>query len=370
MKHIIAIVVITFFCCLSISADTVIQMEPYGGVYRIPCMVNGAKMKFIFDTGASDVCLSMTMAEYLYDNGYIDDEDIIGTGSSKVADGRIVDHIRLKLKDIQINDFHIYNVEAVVIDGQNAPLLMGQSAIQKLGSIEINGNLLTIRNGEGKSDDDYISDLREKIIQSLGSHRYEKALELYDILYNLGEITDDELCDYAEILYLNHTPEKAIKILNEIDDINAFNDGYFDPYRTYAVSYFDLENFDKARHYMKLSNKYHEKSLIELAEGLDFIGDCYYYQRLDRDAGEAYAEALSTYGSFFGVDGMYLLKDCLNELKKNQKSYRDKDIEKLVFKIALTIPDVKTSLSTLQRLARAGNRDAIEYLNKAGIFDF
>ena len=223
---------------------------------------------------------------------------------------------------------------------------MGQSAIQKLGSIEINGNLLTIKNGEGKSDDDYISDLREKIIQSLGSHRYEKALELYDILYNLGEITDDELCDYAEILYLNH------------------------PYRTYAVSYFDLENFDKARHYMKLSNKYHEKSLIELAEGLDFIGDCYYYQRLDRDAGEAYADALSTYGSFFGVDGMYLLKDCLNELKKNQKSYRDKDIEKLVFKIALTIPDVKTSLSTLQRLARAGNRDAIEYLNKAGIFDF
>lgn len=25
-------------------SDTVIQMEEYGGVYRIPCTVNGAKM--------------------------------------------------------------------------------------------------------------------------------------------------------------------------------------------------------------------------------------------------------------------------------------------------------------------------------------
>lgn len=31
-------------------SQTVIQMEEYGGVYRIPCKVNGAKMKLIFDT--------------------------------------------------------------------------------------------------------------------------------------------------------------------------------------------------------------------------------------------------------------------------------------------------------------------------------
>lgn len=128
MKHIIAIFLL-FISCISSNADTVIQMENYGGVYRIPCFVNGAKMKFIFDTGASNVCLSMTMAEYLYDNGYIEAKDIKGTGSSSVADGRIVDHIVLILKDVQIGDLHLYNVEAVVVDGQNAPLLMGQSAL-------------------------------------------------------------------------------------------------------------------------------------------------------------------------------------------------------------------------------------------------
>ena len=129
-------------------SDTVIQMEEYGGVYRIPCTVNGAKMKFIFDTGASNVCLSMSMAEYLYDNEYITKNDIVGSGSSSVADGRIVDHVIINLKDIEIAGQHLHNVQAVVIDGQNAPLLMGQTAIQKLGRVQLNGNTLTLLDNE------------------------------------------------------------------------------------------------------------------------------------------------------------------------------------------------------------------------------
>ena len=120
------------FCaiCIISNAQTIIQMEEYGGVYRIPCKVNGAKMKLIFDTGAENVCLSLPMAEYLFDNDFISSADIIGSGSSTVADGRIVDHVELIIKDIEIEGIHLYNVRAVVIEGQNAPLLMGQSAIQ------------------------------------------------------------------------------------------------------------------------------------------------------------------------------------------------------------------------------------------------
>ena len=104
-------------------------MEEYGGVYRIPCTVNGAKMKFIFDTGAASVCLSMQMAEYLLDNEFISIDDLEGTGSSSVADGRIVDHVIVNLKDIEISGLHLYNVKAVIISGQNSSLLLGQSAV-------------------------------------------------------------------------------------------------------------------------------------------------------------------------------------------------------------------------------------------------
>ena len=211
MRTLVFYILLIFGCFRFVSlADTTIKMEEYNGVYRIPCIVNGAKMKFIFDTGASNVCISMAMAEYLYDNDFIKQEDIIGIGTSSVADGRIVDHIKLKLKDIQIEDLHIYNVEAVVIDGQNAPLLMGQSAIQKLGSIEINGSTLTIHNDNGGSQDDYVRNLYMGLAKARSNRLDEKALEYFDILFSMGILSDFELYDYAGLLCSNEEYSKAL----------------------------------------------------------------------------------------------------------------------------------------------------------------
>ena len=137
--------------CTLLSAQVTITMEQDGGVYKVPCIVNGAKMKFIFDTGAATVCLSESMAEYLLDNDYITKEDILGTGTSQVADGRIVDHVKINLRDIEIAGLHLKDVEAVVVEGQRAPLLLGQSAIQKIGKVSIEGNKLIIENGNDGS---------------------------------------------------------------------------------------------------------------------------------------------------------------------------------------------------------------------------
>lgn len=366
MKHIIALflVLISF---LSINADTVIQMEPYGGVYRIPCVVNGAKMKFIFDTGASDVCLSMTMAEYLYDNGYIEDDDIIGTGSAQVADGRIVDHIRLILRDIQIGDCHIYNVEASVVDGQNAPLLMGQSAIQKLGSIEINGNTLTLHNGNG---DNGISpvELRLTIIQAQRNFQDEKVLECYEILDNLNELDDFELCTYATYLINNGQNQKAIQILNKISNIHEYDneeDGY-DPYALYAFAYSGLENYSKAYKFMKLSNEYHLKSKLQMAEDLQFVGDCCFFMERDKEAYDTYRKAISAYAEAYGVTTDYLFKDSINKLKKNQKSYRSEQMDLLNFRLVRSYPNKTDGLGAMRELARNGNKYAIKYLDDIG----
>lgn len=145
MKKIIIFLFVLF--SLSIFAQVTITMEQDGGVYKVPCVVNGAKMKFIFDTGAATVCLSESMAEYLLDNDYITKDDILGTGTSQVADGRIVDHVKINLRDIEVAGLHLKDVEAVVVEGQRAPLLLGQTAIQKLGKVSIDGNKLIIENG-------------------------------------------------------------------------------------------------------------------------------------------------------------------------------------------------------------------------------
>ena len=147
IRKILAILVLII--SINGSAQKVIQMENMNGVYRISCSVNGAKMKMIFDTGASAVSLSENMANFLYDNGYISKEDILGTSKSQTADGSIHNNVVINIKDIEISGLHLKNVQAVVISSQNAPLLLGQTAIQKLGRITLNGNKLIINDYEG-----------------------------------------------------------------------------------------------------------------------------------------------------------------------------------------------------------------------------
>ena len=92
MKNIktITTAIVLLFAVTMTFARTTITMEKDGGVYKVPCVVNGLRMKFIFDTGAANVCISESMATYMLENDYLNKSDILGTGQSSVADGRIV----------------------------------------------------------------------------------------------------------------------------------------------------------------------------------------------------------------------------------------------------------------------------------------
>ena len=184
MKKLIAFFTVLFTAFVLADAQTTIIMEEDGGVYKIPCLVNGAKMKLVFDTGASKVCLSEAMAEYLLDNDYLSSDDFVGTGKSSVADGRIVNNLQLIIRDIEISGMHLTGVEAVVIEGQKAPLLLGQSAISKLGKISINGRVLTIEQGTGDKDK-RIDELIDKANRYMSDGLYGKAKECYDEAYAL-----------------------------------------------------------------------------------------------------------------------------------------------------------------------------------------
>lgn len=59
-------------------------------------------MNFIFDTGASNVCLSLTEALFMYKNGILTDTDIIGKTQSQIADGSIVENTEVILHSIDV----------------------------------------------------------------------------------------------------------------------------------------------------------------------------------------------------------------------------------------------------------------------------
>lgn len=204
----------TLIMSMMATAQVTIQMEKEGGVYKVPCTVNGVKMKFIFDTGAATVSMSQTMAQFLLDGEYLSKSDIKGTGKSQLADGSIVNHATIVLRDVEIGGMHIHNIDATVIEGQNAPLLLGQSAIQELGRVSIEGNLLIIHSVENELTEEQLEELDKQIDRLVEAKSWTAAI---DCLLNMDMA--DGLSSYGLWLlcycyFMNHQYQVCISACN------------------------------------------------------------------------------------------------------------------------------------------------------------
>jgi aspartyl protease family protein len=119
---------------------TVVKMEKVNGVLQIPVDVDGVKMFFIFDTGASTISISETEANFLWKQGKLTKADIKGTANFSDANGDISEGTIIVLTTVKIGDRILTNIEASVVHNLNAPLLFGQSALEKFGKISIDNN--------------------------------------------------------------------------------------------------------------------------------------------------------------------------------------------------------------------------------------
>ena len=252
--------------CIQGMAQTTIQMEESGGVYKIPCTINGLKLKMIFDPGASRVCLSETVALMMIENDYLSIDDIKGTSQSQVADGRFIDNTIITLKEIKIGDKTLTNVDAVVVHGQNAPLLFGQSALRKLGFYSISGNKLTI--GIEKSS----------LIDKKG---HKKAL--YDIL-----IKDYDLGSFEQFALDVEDDVKRAKLYNAIKGEYDIPD--FEEFTQYLMGN-DLSEDEIEQLFVDATTAYSEAAYAAAIEkyellqdnnllsaiGIKNLADCYFY---------------------------------------------------------------------------------------------
>ena len=108
-----------------------------GGTYEVPCTINGLPLKFIFDTGASDVTLSSVEADFMLKNDYLSEKDFRGSRRYLTASGSVCDGALVCLKEVRVGDITLKNVEASVVKNQKAPLLLGQSVLERFGTITI-----------------------------------------------------------------------------------------------------------------------------------------------------------------------------------------------------------------------------------------
>ena len=114
-----------------------VKMEKQNGVYMIPVDINGVPMHFIFDTGASMISISSTEAIFLYKQGKLTAEDILGKTNFMDANGDISEGTIIVFREVRIGNKILTNVQASVVNNLEAPILMGQSALEKFGKISI-----------------------------------------------------------------------------------------------------------------------------------------------------------------------------------------------------------------------------------------
>ena len=115
----------------------VVKMKKEDGVYKIPVRINGQEFEFIFDTGAGMISISNLEATLLYKQGKISKNDFVGNENFQDATGKISQGTIINLKEVSIGGKTIYNIHASVTDNAIAPLLLGQTVLEKFGKITI-----------------------------------------------------------------------------------------------------------------------------------------------------------------------------------------------------------------------------------------
>lgn len=108
------------------------------GVKYVNVSVNGFGFEMIFDTGCSGTLISVAEANYLYQKGYLTNEDFLGIAQSQIADGSVVENMVINLKEVIIDGkINCTNVVATVSANNNAPLLLGNEVLNRVAAYSV-----------------------------------------------------------------------------------------------------------------------------------------------------------------------------------------------------------------------------------------
>lgn len=129
--------VIAIFSYFQRPQTTRIKMQEEKGVRYIPIKINGQELNFVFDTGASSICISTLEAMVLIKNGLLTEDDVLGQEGFMDATGRVSVGTKINLRTVQIGNRELNNVEATIIENPSAECLLGQTALSQFGTYKI-----------------------------------------------------------------------------------------------------------------------------------------------------------------------------------------------------------------------------------------
>lgn len=308
-KLFLLLIVVT--CSILSFAQTTINMEKKGNVFYVPGKVNGLQLEFIFDTGASNVCLSLTEAYFMLKNGYLNESDLGVSSYSQIANGQIVENMNVNLRQIEIGGITLKNIPAIIMKNLDAPLLFGQSAIQELGPIQLNGNQLIISRTSNLPNNESAFALYQKAFQESEAGNYDKAIQLSEQALALS--TDKKLKamlydNIAYAYYHSNRHSEAIEALNAAlgEDIMSEQPGY-----NLGVYYYEMGQTAKSLRAFNNFIERHKEPINKdfLGAAYAYKGDCHRKNGEIKDAEMAYKQSLSiipNVQAMLGLADLYL----------------------------------------------------------------
>lgn len=114
-----------------------VKLEQDGNCYLVGANVNGIPMKMTLDTGASTMSISIIEYEFLKKQKLISDSTA-QVSECTIANGDTTKCFMIKIAQVSIGDTSVKNVDCLVMENPDAPLLLGMNVLNGLGGVSIN----------------------------------------------------------------------------------------------------------------------------------------------------------------------------------------------------------------------------------------
>lgn len=189
------------------EAQTVIKLNPESdGVYTLNATLNGVGVRTYYTEESWFASVSSTTYLFLYENGYIDPNDVKGMTVLKMPDGSTVKAGSFIIRNLKIGNVIVKDLPAFVIKKQSVPLVVGNSSFDCFGEVVLKNNELLIYDGIERKDDvqtaqspDVSSQdsIRLAVQRHIDANEYKEAVACLEMLK-----ANDELGMYDEYQYV------------------------------------------------------------------------------------------------------------------------------------------------------------------------
>jgi predicted aspartyl protease len=117
-----------------------IKLEKQGGTYAVPVWINRAiTLKFVLDSGASDVLIPADVFLTLLRTGTVSESDLLDSKTYSLADGSKLKGARFVIRELRVGN-QIANDVVASVGPVTGDLLLGLSFLSRFGTVTLNND--------------------------------------------------------------------------------------------------------------------------------------------------------------------------------------------------------------------------------------